>query len=48
MIPKEIEADELVVEALISNWKLEVMSTNWRGYWILQRKRPVSTVLNQF
>ncbi len=36
MIPKEIEAHDLLVEAPISGWKLEVMSTNWPGYWIIQ------------
>lgn len=36
MIPSEIQANELMFDALISDWKLEVMSTNWSGYWIVQ------------
>jgi len=36
MIPAELEAKDLRFDAFISEWKLEVMSTNWHGYWILQ------------
>lgn len=36
MIPKEIEANELLIKADISNWLFQLMSTNWAGYWIVQ------------
>lgn len=36
MIPKEIEADVLLVEAVISEWRLQIISTDWPGYWIVQ------------
>jgi hypothetical protein len=36
MIPKDLEANELLVEALISKWRLELLSTNWPGYWLVQ------------
>lgn len=36
MIPKEIEAIKRLLEANISGWHLEVLSTNWLGYWIVQ------------
>lgn len=36
MIPANIIADELLISALISGWRLEVMSTNLVGYWIFQ------------
>ena len=36
MIPPEVKANELLIEAPISDWILQVMSTNWLGYWILQ------------
>lgn len=39
MIPKEVQANELLIEAPISGWTLQVMSTNWAGYWILQLTR---------
>jgi len=39
VIPKEIQADVTLIEAMISEWRLEVMSTNWSGYWIIQLAR---------
>lgn len=36
MIPKEVEADELLIEADISNWIFQLISTNLTGYWIVQ------------
>jgi len=36
MIPKEVEADELLIKAEISDWLFQLMSTNWTGYWIIQ------------
>jgi hypothetical protein len=36
MIPKEATANELLIEAEISNWIFQLMSTNWSGYWIIQ------------
>lgn len=36
MIPREIEAHDLLIQAPISGWNLQVMSTNWAGYWIVQ------------
>ncbi len=36
MIPKEVTANELLIEAEISNWIFQLMSTNWSGYWIIQ------------
>ncbi len=36
MIPKEIEANDILVEAIISGWRFEIISTNWLGYWIVQ------------
>jgi hypothetical protein len=36
MIPKEIEADELLIKAEISDWLFQLISSNWSGYWIVQ------------
>jgi hypothetical protein len=36
MIPKEIIAYSLLISAPINGWNLEVMTTNWPGYWIFQ------------
>ena len=36
MIPKEVEANELLIEAEISDWLFQLMSTNWPGYWMVQ------------
>jgi hypothetical protein len=36
MIPKEVEADELLIKAQISDWLFQLMSSNWAGYWIVQ------------
>lgn len=36
MIPSSVIADELMLAAVINDWRLEVISTNWGGYWIIQ------------
>jgi hypothetical protein len=36
MIPKKVEADELLIKAKISDWLFQLLSTNWTGYWIVQ------------
>lgn len=36
MIPKDVVANELLIEAEISNWIIQLISTNWSGYWIIQ------------
>jgi hypothetical protein len=51
MIPREITANELlieIIEAPTTQWTLQVMSTNWVGYWILQlshRQQPPFALL---
>ena len=50
MIPKDIKADVLLYQALISDWQLQVMSTNWSGYWIIQliskKQRPLAMLIH--
>ncbi len=36
MIPPEITAYDLMFAAHINDWRLELKSTNWLGYWIIQ------------
>ena len=36
MIAKEVQGRVLEAEALIDGWRLELISTNWNGYWIIQ------------
>lgn len=36
VIPKEITANELLIDTEISNWLFQLMTTNFLGYWILQ------------
>jgi len=35
MIPKEIEPVDLLIKVEIEEWKFELISTNWSGYWLV-------------
>jgi hypothetical protein len=35
MIPKEIEPVDLLIKVEIDEWKFELISTNWSGYWLV-------------
>lgn len=51
MIPRDVEADELLIEVPVSGWTLQYMSTNWPGYWILQlahHDQPPLALLTDF
>lgn len=40
MIPSDIRVEALVYEVTIGLWRLEIMTTQWNGYWICQLSRP--------
>ena len=40
MISAEVKARDVMMDAIINEWKLETISTNWPGYWIVQLTRP--------
>jgi len=50
VIPSEIMAHDLRFAALFSDWRLELMSTNWLGYWIIQltseNHKPLAMLIN--
>ena len=50
MIPPAIETDVTEIEALISDWRFEMMTTSWPGYWIVQLSKkdasPLAMLLN--
>jgi hypothetical protein len=50
VIPPVIETDVTEIEALISDWRFEMMTTSWSGYWIVQLSQkgasPLAMLLN--
>lgn len=51
MIAKEVQGKVLEVEALIDDWRLQLISTNWNGYWIIQllsKGQPTLAMLIHF
>lgn len=36
MILKEITADKLLLQVQLPEWRQQIMSTNWSGYWLVQ------------
>ncbi|MEI8064047.1 MAG: hypothetical protein WCH84_08280, partial [Verrucomicrobiota bacterium] len=50
MIPKEIGAIQGLFETNISDWRLELMTTNWVGYWMLQlsnkKQKPLAFLID--
>jgi hypothetical protein len=50
MIPREIESEQCLFQATICEWRLEVSSTNWSGYWIVQlahrKEKPLALLID--
>lgn len=50
MIPKEIEPVDLLIKVEIEEWKFELISTNWSGYWLVNlsnfKKEFLSFLIN--
>lgn len=50
MIPATVEAGDIEVESLISDWRFEMIGTSWSGYWLFQLSanahKPLAMLLN--